>query len=184
MARLSSVLLLSAAALAENCGPTRQEVGQAVVIAWPAVLALTLLVQLGLLAIWRRKWPAVRTPWVSPLLLFAVAVSMSLGMVVHLDKPWQWSGMALWLFGCSYAAVVLLVTRIWLLGDVRFPLVGPHFVAGVLFLGPAVIIAGIPGPSHTDLEALYIFPGMGGWVPAGLFLLTYGEALIRTRRRT
>ena len=175
---------MSVAALAENCGPTRQQVGEAVVIAWPLVALGVLAVQWGLLALWRKKWPAVRTPLVAPLLLVAVATSMSLGMIFHAQKPFQWADMALWLFGCSYAAVVLLATRIWLFFDVRYPLMGPQILAAVLFVLPAMIVSAIPGPNHTDLEALYIFPGMGGWVPGGLLLATFTEALLRTRRQS
>ena len=182
MARLGVVAL--GAVLAESCGPSSREVGQAVLIAWPAVLVVTLVVQWGLLAIWRRRWPAVRTPWVAPLLLLAVAVSLSLGMIVHAAKPFEWAFMAFWLFGCSYAAVALFVTRVWLFADVRYPLVGPHLVAGLVFVAPAVVLSIAADTRHTDAEALYIFPGMGGWVPGGVLLLTYLEAWLRTRRRT
>ncbi len=186
MARVTSLAsagLVSAAALTDNCGPSRQQVGEAVIIAWPLVVFGVLVVQRGLLTLWRKKWPAVRTPWVAPVLLLAVATSMSLGMIVHVDKPMQWAGMALWLFGCSYAAVVLLTTRVWLFFDVRYAFMGPQLVAALVFVLPAVLIAALPGPAHTDLEGLYILPGMGGWVPGGLLIATYAEALIRTRRR-
>ena len=46
----------------------------------------------------------------------------------------------------------------------------------------AIFLAlGFESPLNEHAEEFYILPGMGGWVPGGLFVLLMIEAVLRTR---
>jgi len=95
--------------------------------------------------------------------------------------------MAVWLFGCSYTAVLLVATRLALWRDRRRAFTLPHVLPLVIFLVPAAALAlGILPTGNTRVDDLYIdlyvIPGMGGSVPGGLLAVLMTEALLRTRR--
>lgn len=173
-----------AVAATEKCGPTQRETGEAVLIVWPLVILLAALPQGALLATWKKLRPEIELPWARLGLLIGAAAIMAGFMVVNAEKPWRWATEALWLFGCSYGAVLLLATRLWLQGDRRHALVGPHLVASVVFVPYAMTLrGGLFDGARFDTEMVFIVPGYGGWVTGGIALLLGIELFVRWRKR-
>ena len=182
MAPVRYPVLLAAVAGATSCNPSPQEVGQQILIVAPLVFLLSLALQWVLLRVWRRRWPDIALRWRTNLLV-ACALVPPAALAFALGHRRDELGLALLMFGASYAAVLLVLTRLvlWRARSRAFTL--PHLPALVLFLAPAFFLAlGLESPLNADAGALYLYPGMDGWVPAGLFAALTAEALLRTRR--
>ncbi|MSP62844.1 MAG: hypothetical protein EXR72_21430 [Myxococcales bacterium] len=166
-----------------HCGPTDQEAGRAVVMVAPLVLLLGFGVQWLLLALWRRRYEEIALRWGPNLVLLGIVSGFAAAMITVEPTSLRWAGEALWLFGASYATVLLLATRAFLQFDRRRAFTLPHLAPLLLQVAPAVVL-GLGLIGHTDVqEVLWIFPGFGGWAAGGLYLVLLVEAAIRTRRR-
>jgi hypothetical protein len=102
------------------------------------------------------------------------------------ERPFEYADIGFWLFGCSYAALLLVSTRLWLLWRQRTDLVFAHLPPLLLQFVPALALAlGANAALHIpSAENLFIYPGFGGWVAAPLAGALFLEAWLRTRRRT
>lgn len=176
-------------AASDECGPTRQQTGEAVLLVWPAVIVLAALPQALIVWLWRRLLPAVDLAWWRVLALVALAAVVGVLTLLVGERPWRWAKEALWLFGCSYGAAVLAATRLWLWRWPRAalgPLLGPQLVATAVFLPLAGLLRlGLLDSAGSGLPAenLFIYPGMGGWVPGGMMLVLGIELAVRLLRR-
>jgi hypothetical protein len=180
----SSKLALFALLFATGCGPSPAQVGGAVLIAAPLVVLLTSGLQWLLLRLWNDARAGIELRLGRNLLLSATLLLPALAALT-IPRAFEWSALGLWLFGTSYAGVVLLTTRLWLLGS-WWPraLFGPHLLALPVFLLPAMALAlelAGQGFQH-QAESLWIFPGWGGMIAGPLYLLLVGEAFWRRRR--
>ncbi len=187
MGRLGSLLLVAMVAASEECGPTRQQTGEAVLLVWPLVIVLATLPQALVVWLWRRLKPSVDPAWWRPLALVALAAAIAVPTLLVAKHPWRWASEALWLFGCSYGAVTLAATRLWLWrwpASALGPLLGPQLVATAVFVPLAgVLRLGLFDSIELPTEGLFIYPGMGGWVPGGLAVGLGIELALRLRRQ-
>jgi hypothetical protein len=175
-------LLLAAATQPLSCGPSPQEVGQQVLIVAPVVFLLSLGVQWILLRVWQRRWPDLVLRWRRNLSV-AAALLVPAGLSLVLAERTVELPIAVWLFGCSYGAVLLLATRFMISVDRRRAFTLSHLLPIALFLAPAAVLAlGLANGVGKTAENLYILPGFGGWTTGGLFVAMMIEALVRTRR--
>lgn len=170
------------AALGGNCAPTPHHTGEAVVVAWPIVMLLALGPQVVLLAIWRKARPAIDLD----LRLFAawlgLAAFVGLSVAAAADNPWKWLDSAVYLFGMSYVAVLLVATRVVVSTAPKRAVLVPHLVTSVVFVPYAIalyfdVTLGIPSP-----EGIFIVPGYGGLLAGPIHLALLIEAVIRRIR--
>lgn len=182
MTALRLPLLCAAAVQPIHCGPSPQEVGQQVLIVAPLVFLLSLGVQWLLLRVWQRRWPDLVMRWRRNLSV-AAALLVPAGVSLVFAQRTSDLVLAVWLFGCSYGAVLLLATRFMISVDRRRAFSLPHLLPIALFIVPAAVLAlGLGDALGKTAETLFIFPGMGGWATGGLFVILIIEAWLRTRR--
>ncbi len=180
----SSVLLVAlCASSGGHCGPTPEESGQTVLLIAPFVVLCAMAVQWLLLAMWRATRPALLLTWRKNLALVGVLAFPAGWALLVNSRPFEFASIGFWFFGCSYAAVMLVVTRIWLfVSDTRKVFFLPHLVMSIVFLLPAVVLALFGGKPLQDIaEPMWIFPGFGGWVAGPLFVVLMLEAAIRLK---
>ena len=175
-------LVIAAATAGMDCGPSPKQVGEEVLLVAPLVFVLSVAAQWLLLRLWRRRFPEIVPPWPT---LAAIATGLIVPATLALglgDRAREWL-VAVWLFGCSYATVLLMSTRLVLWLDRRHAFTVPHVTPLLIFVAPAAALAlGVEGPLARHAEDLYTLPGLGGWVAGGLFLALLAEAALRTRR--
>lgn len=177
--------LLAAAFLALcGCGPTAREAGTAVLCAAPLALIGGLLLLSLLLRLWRRRYPELSLRLLPNLCLL---VALANGAVARAWFDWkstEWTWVALWWFGTSFAAVLLLVWRIWFRIEPRGSFTWSALPAMLLFVAPAIYLAfegsTASGPPDWIVD-LWVWPGYLGYVPGGMFLILLIEAAIRGR---
>jgi hypothetical protein len=184
---MRALVLACGAALATepvNCGPSFQEEGQAVLLVAPLVMLAAMGVQWLVLAPWRRRWRSLELRWRPGLAVVAVLGAASVATALFAPRAKEWAPIAFWLFGCSYAAVLLVVTRVWLHFDRARVFALPHLVPLVAQVGLAGMAAtGEFGAlRHLD-EWVWILPGFGGWAAGPIFVVLLAEAWLRNRRR-
>ncbi len=96
----------------------------------------------------------------------------------------EWTWVALWWFGTSYAAVMLFVWRIWFRVRPRGSFTWSPVLVLPLFVAPAVYLA-FEGSTSADppgwIMNLWVLPGYLGFVPGGLLLILLIEAAVRGR---
>jgi hypothetical protein len=178
---IPSVLLVALASSGAHCGPTPEESGQTVLLIAPFVVLCAMGLQWLLLALWRSTRPALLLDWRKNIgLVGGLAFPAAWALLVN-PRPLEFAGIAFWLFGCSYVTAMLVATRIWLLvHDTRRLFFVTHVILCVIFLTPAVLVAIFGGRTLQNVgEAMWIFPGFGGWVSGPLFLVLVIEAMIR-----
>jgi hypothetical protein len=182
---IPAVLIGLVACSMQQCGPTPKESGDAILMVLPLVVASAMAVQWLLLRLWRPAKGSIALDWGRGLILCGLLLFPSAYAFLTDTRPSEWFVMAYWLFGTSYLAVLLFVTRVWLFfGDARLVFFAPHLALSAIFALPALPLAlGLGGKPWQDVaEAMWIFPGFGGWVPGGLFLVLLVEALWRRSR--
>jgi hypothetical protein len=180
-ATIPAVLLVALCSSGAHCGPTPEESGQTVLLVAPFVVLCAMAVQWLILALWRSVRPALLLDWRKNLALVGgLAFPAAWALLVN-ERPFDFAGIAFWLFGCSYVTAMLLATRIWLLvHDTRRVFFVTHVILCVIFLVPAFVLALFGGrPLQNAAEAMWIFPGFGGWISGPLFLVLLLEIVIR-----
>lgn len=177
-------LIGAIALLASGCAPSPRETGEAVLIVWPLVILIAALPQFLLIRLWQWRWPGVVIDWKRLLVLVGPAVTISVSMIIAATAPWTWAPHALWLFGTSYLAALLLVTRAWLASPWRaHSVIAPHLVTSAIFIPCAMALrAGMFETAAIDWAGFFIFPGYGGWVPGGVALLLLAERWLGRRQ--
>ncbi len=175
--------LVLAAATGMQCGPTPQQIGEQVLLVAPLVFVLSLGVQWILLRMWQRRRPDVAISWRRNLLV-AGALLVPAGLALAFgDRREDWL-LAVWGFGSSYGAVLLIATRVFLSIDRPRAFQRSHLVPMVIFLVPAAALAlGAGAPLSTHAEELFLWPGFLGWITGGLWLGLMVEAWLAGRRR-
>lgn len=174
-------ILGAVALLASGCAPSHRDTGEAVLIVWPLVILIAALPQFLLIRLWQWRWPDVVINRKRLLVLVGPAITLSVSMIIAAAAPWTWAPHALWLFGTSYLAVLLLVTRAWLASPLRaHSVIAPHIVTSVIFIPFAMALrAGMFETAAIDSAGVFVFPGYGGWVPGGVALLLLAERWLR-----
>src|SRR6476620_2479685 len=113
MGDLRLPLLVAVATAPADCGPSPQQIGEQVLLVAPLVFGLAVAAQWLLLRLWRRRGPALQPHWPAIFTLGA-ALLVPAGLVLAFgDRRREWL-VAVWLFGCSYATVLLVATRLTL----------------------------------------------------------------------
>jgi hypothetical protein len=169
----------------QHCGPTPKESGDTILMVLPFVVLSAMGVQWVFLKLWKSLRQSIVLDW-GRNLFFCGALLLPAGYAFLTDgRPGEWLPIAYWLFGCSYVAAMLLVTRLMLLSnDARLVFFVPHLFLSAIFAAPALPLAlGLAQRKWQDAsEMMWIMPGFGGWVPGGLFLLLFIEVLWRRAR--
>lgn len=181
---LFPALLAAATVQQPECGPTSQDIGRAVLVAQPAVFALGLGLLALVLVVWRGREVAARWRW-PPQLALALALTALAGAVALWDVDPELVLAALWLYGASYATVLLLAARALLAWAPERAFAFASLAPLAAFGLPAALLAGglVEHESLTGWAVdLFVLPGYGGPVPAVLLLLVLGEGLLRRRR--
>jgi hypothetical protein len=184
MGTLRIPLACAIAAGADSCGPDPQQQGQLVLIVAPLVFIVTLGIQWILLKLWERRFPEVTPRWSANLFVMGALTVASL-VTMAVGSPGYYLIFAFWMFGTSYAAVLLLTMRIWMIFDKRRAFTFAHLVPLLLYMIPAATLA-VGGMRDTWMwrhsENFFTLAGFLGYVPGGIFLLLLIEALIRGRK--
>jgi hypothetical protein len=176
-------LLCAAGSSLMDCGPTAQQVGEQVLIVAPLVFLLSLAVQWSLLKLWQKLRPDVALRWRRNLIVAGVLLVPAVASFVLGDRTRELS-LALWLFGCSYTAVLLVATRFLLWWDRPRAFTLSHLLPMLMFVVPAGVLALglVDRVGRMNAEDVFALPGFGGFVTGGLYLALIVEALIRRRR--
>jgi hypothetical protein len=172
---------LAVVATLAGCGPSPEEVGAAMLLAAPFIVAATTLVLAGLARLER-----ARVVWRPTLYVLGGAAALAVGGAVSPEGgPDRYSnalfGFAL--IGVMYLGLTLIVWRVWralrpatAYGFVQVPL-------ALLVLGPAPFLA-VGGPSAEPAFALYLYLAIGGLYGWPVVLvLTIGLAIETALRR-
>lgn len=169
-----------------GCGPTEREAGTAVLCAAPLALAAGLLSLWPLLLLWRRRYPELSFRLLPSLCLFVCLANGAVFRAVFDFPSTEWTWVALWWFGTSYVALLLLVWRFCFELDRRHSFTWSPIPVMVLYVAPAIYLA-FEGSATASAPGWIIdfwsLPGLFGWVPGGLLVLLLIEAVLRTRRR-
>ena len=176
---------VATAATKIHCGPTAEEAGQAVLLVAPAVLLVTLGLQQLLLFLWRRRRTDLSLRWKRGAALVGVLAVPAILVAALAHDPLEWAPFAFWLFGCSYAALLLVSTRLCMLQRGPIDLVLAHAPPLILLIVPAVALT-LGVNRVLDLgcpECLFVHPGGGGWIAGPLAAVVFLEAWLRTRKR-
>jgi hypothetical protein len=176
------VVAVAVALLAPGCqGPSDSQIACAVLVATPVVFVLATLVQLVLLAMWRRAGAEI----VIDLRRQAFAVVPLVGVAIFggtQPRPatdlWV---VAVFVYGASYLALLLVATRAWISLRPQHALIAPHIVPVVVLVVPALIAAGLEGSSSIgELSAMLdVVVGWFGVVPGLLLIALLIEAWTR-----
>ena len=128
-----------------GCGPTPEEAGGAVLLVTPLVILAGGVLLWILFQLWRTSMPGIRFRW-RPTLMAAGVAALASGLVLaiahDLDKTMEWIIHAIWAFGTSYAAVLLLAWRIGMFrrpgGRMPVAFTWAHIVPIMLLVLPAL----------------------------------------------
>ncbi len=184
--RLTSMI---AALALPGCGPTPEEAGGAVLLVTPVVILAGGVLLWVLFQLWRTGMPVLRFRW-RPTLIAAGVAALASGLVLaiahDLDRTLEWIVEAIWAYGTSYAAVLLVAWRIGMFcrRSRRMPdaFAWAHIVPIVLLVLPALaMLLGVL--VHEDMIVyLWLYPGQTGWIPGCLYALLLVEGGIRRLR--
>jgi hypothetical protein len=170
----------------QHCGPTAQEVGRNVLVATPFVFGLGALVLVLFLLLWRALEPAVWRPRVEPLLILGAVVTFPAALVLNSENATRYFWEALWLYGCSFATVLLVSARLFIATAPRraaFYAMLPPVIVNVPIAALLALDVGTHGWFADRAENYFVTPGYGGWIPGGLALLLLVEIAVRYRLR-
>lgn len=186
--RRTTLLAMLALLGATACGPSNREAGYLVLLVWPAVVLLSLVPQRITVALWQRTRPAIDTRLGRVLGLFAIAALVASAVFVGADqeRSADLAVLALWLFGTSYATVVLLATRAWLCHPrgATSALFGPQLATSAVYAFLAALFhAGFADGLDKRWQDLFVYPGYQGWITGGVFVVLCAEAFARRWRR-
>lgn len=185
MMRPSRSLIVAIAALAPSCAPGHRDTGEAVLIVWPLVMLLSALPQAVLVRMWQWRWPELVIDWRPFLIFVGMASVVSVSMVMTAAAPWEWAPHALWLFGTSYLAALLVITRVLISFRLRaVSFVPAHAGATMVFIPFAMgLRAGFFETATVDPAGYFVFPGYGGWVPGAIAVALLLECWYQRRRQ-
>src|SRR5262245_16711553 len=112
---MRGIYCLSAVALASgelNCGPSPNEQGRVVLLVAPLVVLLAMAVQWLLLRLWKNLRSNLELSWRPNWLIIAPLALLALWPLVLRD--FRYAVIAFWLFGTTYLALLLAITRVML----------------------------------------------------------------------
>ncbi len=182
--RLGGALLIMLAVLAGGCGPTNQEVGQAVLWAAPLITLVGMGIAWGYAALWRQLVPGLRLDVRPGLVVAAVQSAIALATLIAPEIEPDLVLVAIHLVGTSAMAAAILGLRLSVYRSAR-SYSWAWLVPWIALYPPAVILAlmGDAAGAGGDL-ALYIWilPGYGGVVTGPIALLALVEVLVRRAR--
>lgn len=172
------------AVLAAGCGPTYEEVGQAVLWAAPLVTLIGMGVALGYAALWRALVPGLRLDVRPGLVVAAVQSAVALATLFAPEIDPDLVAVAIHLVGTTYLAAAILGLRLSVHRGAR-SYAWAWLAPWIVFYPPAVILAlvGDAAGAAGDLPIyLWILPGYGGAVTVPIALLALVEVLVRRGR--
>jgi hypothetical protein len=182
--RLGGALLVMLAVLAGGCGPTNQEVGQAVLWAAPLITLVGMAIAWGYAALWRALSPGLRLDVRPGLVVAAVQSAVALATLIAPEIEPDLILVAIHLVGTSAMAAAILGLRLSVYRSAR-SYSWAWLAPWIVLYPPALILAlmGDAAGSGGDL-ALYIWilPGYGGVVTGPIALLALVEVLVRRAR--
>ena len=182
--RLGGALLIMLAVLAGGCGPTNQEVGQAVLWAAPLVTLVGMAIAWGYASLWRQLVPGLRLDVRPGLVVAAVQSAVALATLIAPEIEPDLILVAIHLVGTSAMAAAILGLRLSVYRSAR-SYSWAWLAPWIVLYPPALILAlmGDAAGSGGDL-ALYIWilPGYGGVVTGPIALLALVEVLVRRAR--
>ena len=174
-----------------GCGPSKEQVGLAVLTAAPAVWAVALLLLWPLRVLWQRRHPDLRPSRRHQILTTAAFLAVGLAALPRAlgTDSLEWWGVALWAYGTTALGVALLVWRIWLHREPRGAFRWAALASMAVITSPALLLAagvdrvdGDDGPLVWAMT-MWVYGGALGIVPGVLWLGFLAEAGWRTRRR-
>lgn len=184
------VLLLAPLLVAAQCGPTREQVGGAVLLAAPVAFLFMALVLRGLTALFRpvmgpdARWRPVIGGLAVWLLLTAV-VALPVSMRVD---AFDWFPTALVSYGATVAAAVLLTWRVWVAVRPQSAFHGALLWAHAVMTLPAIPLALMAheGPQQDQLTdfliTVWVLGGYLGAVGGTILLVLLIEGVVRRQR--
>lgn len=182
--RLGGALLIMLAVLAGGCGPTNQEVGQAVLWAAPLITLVGMAIAWGYASLWRQLVPGLRLDVRPGLVVAAVQSAVALATLIAPEIEPDLILVAIHLVGTSAVAAAILGLRLSVYRSAR-SYSWAWLAPWIVLYPPALILAlmGDAAGSGGDL-ALYIWilPGYGGVVTGPIALLALVEVLVRRAR--
>ncbi len=182
--RLGGALLIMLAVLAGGCGPTNQEVGQAVLWAAPLITLVGMAIAWGYASLWRQLVPGLRLDVRPGMIVAAVQSAVALATLIAPEIEPDLILVAIHLVGTSAVAAAILGLRLSVYRSAR-SYSWAWLTPWIVLYPPALILAlmGDAAGSGGDL-ALYIWilPGYGGVVTGPIALLALVEVLVRRAR--
>lgn len=194
-------ILAAAAATAStqsfDCGPNPHEIGQIVLMTTPAIYVLGVAIVTLLLHLWRAEapvWPP-RWTWLAALGALHCALAARFWPSPPTNPPptgWRIDAgtllIGVWLYGTSYATVMLVAMRVAIRAAPRVASLWPHVGQIVGFSLPAVLLASDQLENtwfweRRHAEHWFTTLGLTGWVSGPILVLLVAEILIRRRRR-
>jgi len=181
--RTTGAVLITAAAMLGGCGPTNEEVGQAVLWAAPLVTLIGMAAAWGYAALWR-PLVSVRLDVRPGMIVAAIQSALALATFVAPAIDPDLVLVAVHVIGTSYLAVAIIGLRLSVHRGARnyaWAWLSPWIV----LYPPAVILAlmGDAAGAAGDLPLyIWILPGYGGAVTVPIALLALVEVLVRRAR--
>lgn len=170
--------------LGARCGPSPQEAGGAVLVAAPGAMLVGALLLFALWHLHTRVAPQPPWSWRPHLVALGLTLVGALTTAVALadTRAMFWVGAALWLYGCSYLALLLATWRIWLFIAPSTAYGWAWIPVALAQLVPAILAATGTIGDHWS-TALWIWPGYFGIALTGVLIVVLIEPLVRARRR-
>ncbi len=182
--RYLGAVWITAAVLVGGCGPTNEEIGQAVLWAAPLITLIGLGAAWGYAALWRPLVAGLRLDVRPGMLVAAVQSAFALATLITPAIDPDLVLVAVHLVGTSYLAAAILALRLSVYRTAR------HYawawLAPWIVLYPPAIILALAGDSAGaagDLQLyIWILPGYGGVVTGPVALLALVEVAVRRAR--
>ncbi len=184
MRRRSGAVLIGIVVLAGGCGPSYEEIGQAVLWAAPLITLVGMAAAWGYAALWRALVPDLRLDVRPGLVVAAVQSAIALATLLAPEIEADLVFVAIHLVGTSYLAAAILGMRLAVHRGARH-YAWAWLAPWIVLYPPAVILAliGDAASAAGDLPLyLWILPGYGGLVTGPIGLLALVEVLIRRGR--
>jgi hypothetical protein len=176
--------LIASVLLCAGCEPTEVEAGQAIILVALPITLIGMLLHTALTGLWHKLDASIQIEWrtswkmLGLLAVLCVAVFVS-GLTRGTD---DWLGFAFWFVGMSYLSLYLIALRLGVTRSLRRVLPWAVSIPWLVLLSPAIYCAALgsaDAPVAEWLQALWIFPGFGGYIAGGLMLIFVIEVVAR-----